>query len=92
MRNVPRSARLCEFSIKSLSKDKVVEDELHFMLECPLFTSEREILLNQLKLDPLKMDKLDLRRHTMNPSSLAGRKSLIEYINMCNNKRTLFIM
>ena len=62
------------------------------MLECPLFTSEREILLNQLKLDPLKMDKLDLMRHTMNPSSIAGWKCLIKYINMCNNKCTSFIM
>jgi len=92
MRNAPRSARLCEYCMKSSNKQKVVEDELHFMLECPLFTSEREILLNQLKLDPLKMDKLDLMRHTMNPSSIAGWKSLIKYINMCNNKRTSFIM
>ena len=90
MRNAPRSARLCEYCMKSSNKQKVVEesDELHFMLECPLFTSEREILLNQLKLDPLRMDKLDLMRHTMKPSSLAGWKSWIEYINMCNNKRT----
>ena len=88
MRSVPRSSRICDRCAKISSNLRVVEDELHFILECPLYNSERAALFSHIELNLLNMDKEELMLHIMNPTSFAGWRHLIKYINACEVKRS----
>lgn len=86
-RDVPRSSRYCRCCEMVTNGRKAVEDELHFILECPLYTAERKELFAKLRLES-EFDDKDLQmRRVMNPTSVEGWKYLVKFINKCDEKR-----
>ncbi len=55
----------------------VVEDEMHFMLECPLYSEDRKLLFEKLRTASESLDKGSIVRRVMNPESFEGWKYLI---------------
>jgi hypothetical protein len=49
-----------------------VEDEMYFMLECPLYSEDRELLFDTLRIEPDLVDKDSSMRRVMNPESFEG--------------------
>ena len=68
---------------------RAVEDELHFILECPLYTTEREELFAKLRLESEFADKDLQMKRVMNPTSFEGWKYLIKFTNKCDEKRKI---
>ncbi len=66
---------------------RAVEDKMHFILECPLYTTERSELFAKLRLESEFADKDLQMRRVMNPTSFEGWKFLIKFINKCDEKR-----
>ncbi len=68
---------------------RVVEDEMHFMLECPLYSEDRKILFEKLRIESALVDKDLSMRRVMNPESFEGWKYHINFIKKCDNNRQL---
>ena len=68
---------------------RAVEDEMHFVLECPLYTTERKELLAKPRLESEFADKDLQMRRVMNPESFEGWTYLLKFINKCDNNRQL---
>jgi hypothetical protein len=86
-RDVPRSSRSCRCCDLVTDGRRAVEDEMHFILECPLYTTERKELFAKLRLESEFSDKDLQMRRVMNPTSFEGWKFLIKFINKCDEKR-----
>ena len=72
-----------------VSGRKVLEDEMHFILECPLYSIDRIELYDKLRIKPDINTTDSLMRHVMNPSSFAVLKYLVKFINKCDKKRKI---
>lgn len=86
-RDLPRSSRSCRCCDMIIDSRRAVEDELHFMIECPLYNNERKELFTKLRVEPECMDKDLQMRIIMNPTSFEGWKYLIKFIKKCDAKR-----
>ena len=81
--NIPQNNRICP-----KCDTGAIEDEMHFFVYCPAYTTFRKELIIKLKccfknLDSLTDYKIPL---ILNSSSLIVNKALIEYINNCQGK------
>jgi hypothetical protein len=74
--NIARSDRVCRCCVQGS-----MEDELHFMLECPLYNEPRQSMMQKrhLNLTPCSYDMRDI----MNGSSSEEWMAISEYINTC---------
>ena len=88
-RSTSRSGRICRCCDMVVDGRRAIEDEMHFMLECPLYAEDRNIMFEKLKIEPELVDKDSSMRLVMNPSSFEGWKYLIHFIKKCEKKRTI---
>jgi hypothetical protein len=88
-RSTSRSGRICRCCDKVFDGRRVIEDEMHFMLECPLYAEDRVIMFEKLKIEPELVDKDSSMKLVMNPTSFEGWKYLIHFIKKCDKKRTI---
>ena len=88
-RSTIRSSRFCRCCDMVVSGRKVLEDEMHFILECPLYSIDRIELYDKLSIKPDTNTTDSLMRHVMNPSSFDGWKYLVKFINKCDKKRKI---
>ena len=79
--NIPRAERICEYC-KTLGIH-VLEDEAHFLIECPLFSSEREPILNKIKEKFPSTRLLKKNNFFIFLMSQEDLDSLIEIANFC---------
>ena len=75
-RNNTRSSRICRCCDMVVDGRRVVEDEMHFMLECPLYSEDRKILFEKLRIESELVDKDLSMRRVMNPEFFEGWKYL----------------
>jgi Trp operon repressor len=68
---------------------RVVEDEMHVLLECPLYSADRKLLFQKLRIESELVDKDLSMRKVMNPESFEGWKYLIKFIKKCDETRKL---
>ena len=68
---------------------RVVEDEMHFMLECPLYSEDRKLLFEKLDIDQESVDKDSNMRLVMNPDTFEGWKYLVKFINKYDKNRSI---
>ena len=80
---VDRSKRICKCC--SLGK---VEDELHFMLECPAYSEERRHLLESKGFEGHVPSSADNLRNVVNGEDYRSWKTLAQYIKVCSRKRS----
>jgi hypothetical protein len=66
---------------------RVVEVEMHFMLECPLFSEDRKLLFEKPIIESELVDRDLSMRRFMNPEPYEGWKYLITFIKKCNGNR-----
>ena len=59
---------------------RVVEDEMHFILECPLYAVDRKTSFEKMKIEPELVDINSSMKLVMNPDSFEGWKYLIQFI------------
>jgi hypothetical protein len=85
--HLPRSERTCKCCNIFIDGERAVEDEMHFMLECPLFSQERKTLFEKLRIEYDPNEKASCMRNIMNPESSKGWNYLLKYINKCDEKR-----
>ena len=71
-RSNPRSSRLCSCCAMVVDGRRIVEDEMHFMLECPLYSEDRKLLFEKLAIESELVDKDLSMRRVMNPESFEG--------------------
>ncbi len=57
---------------------RVVKDEMHFMLGCPLYSEDGKLLFEELRIESELVDKDLSMRRVMNPESFEGWKYLIK--------------
>ena len=88
-RSNPRSSRICRCCAMVVDGRRIVEDEMHFMLECPLYSEDRKLLFEKLGIESELVDKDLSMRRVMNPESFEGWKYLIKFIKKCDDNRQL---
>lgn len=88
-RSLSRSNRICRCCNMMIDGRRVVEDEMHFMLECPLYSEDRKLVFDKLKINPELLNKNSCMRALMNPDSFEGWKFLTKFIRSCDSKRKI---
>ena len=88
-RSNPRSSRICRCCAMVVDGRRIVEDEMHFMLECPLYSEDRKLFFEKLGIEPGLVDKDLSMRRVVNPDSFEGWKYLIKFIKKCDDNRQL---
>ena len=68
---------------------RVVEDEIHFILECPLYAEDIQNIFEKMNIEPELVDKNSSMKLVTNPDSFAGWKYLIQFIEKCDNNHTI---
>ena len=58
---------------------RVVEDEMRFMLECPLYSEDRKLIFEILRIESELVDKDLSMRKVMNPEPFEGWEYLITF-------------
>ena len=84
--HIPRSERTCRCCNISIDGARAVDDEMHFILECPLFSQERKMLFEKLQIEYDPNEKASCMRSIMNPESAKVWNYLLKYINKCDEK------
>ena len=59
---------------------RVVEDEMHFILEWPLYAEDWKTFFEKMNIEPELVDKNSNMKLVMNPDSFEGWKYLIQFI------------
>ena len=86
-RSTSRSGRICRCCDMVVDNRRVVEDEMHFILECPLYAEDRKIFFEKMNIESELVDKNSSMRLVMNPDSFEGWKYLIHFVKKCDNNR-----
>ena len=87
--NIPRDERLC-----NLCNCNRIEDETHFLLDCPSFSSIRNMFLSKLepKIPFLRLQSHEsLLAHLMNSTDYFIKIQLISFISTCFELRDKLI-
>ena len=79
---VARSQRIC-----ACCDMGVVEDEMHFLLECPLYHTSRKVLFTAFGMADEMPVSDDVMRIITNGRSVHQWQTLVQYIRDCNWKR-----
>ncbi len=82
-RKIARSLRVC--SCCDMGK---VEDEMHLMLECPLYGAQREIMLRTRGIAGIATVDADNMRMMVNGKNSSEWKAIARYINACYKLRS----
>jgi hypothetical protein len=77
-RKIARSLRICPCC--DMGK---IEDELHFMLECPLYGVQREVLKRAKGITGVVAANAENMRMVVNGKTSADWKAIAQYINTC---------
>ncbi len=72
----PRSSRICGCCAMVVDGRRVIEDEMHFMFACPLYSEDKKFLFEKLRIESELVDKDLSMRRVMNPESFEGWKYL----------------
>ena len=78
-RSYSRSDIICRCCNMMVDGRRAVEDEMHFILECPLHSEDRKLIFDQLKIDRESYSQNFCMRALMNPDSFEGWKLLSTY-------------
>ncbi len=71
-RSNPRSGIICRCCAMLVDGIRVVEDEMRFMLECPLYSEDRKLLFEKVINESGLVDKNLSMRRFLNPESFEG--------------------
>ena len=80
----PREQRLCKFCAEQGTS--IVEDELHFLLQCPLYKDKRDILLGTVTLETPRFTYLPIQSKLL--YLLTAEGSICRAVGQfCNNPK-----
>ncbi len=87
-KNIPREKRMC-----TLCNSQNIEDECHFLLTCPLYSTLRDELFNSLLLSNIDMNmpNSEKLRYILQPESVDVAILVCKYIKNCLEKRKRFL-
>jgi hypothetical protein len=82
-----RSSRICTCCAMVVEGRRVAEGEMHFMLECPLYSEDRNLVFEKLRIESELVDEDLSMRRVMKPESVEEWK----YLNKCIKNATTIV-